>query len=258
MQNTHSLKIASWNVNSLTVRGPQVLEWFAQQAIDVLALQETKVPDLKFPHQWFTDAGLHVVYSGQKTYNGVAFVSRVPLIDLYIEASDVPERRIIAATVGDIRIINLYVPNGSHPNSDKFLYKLTWLEQVTEFIEAELKRYPKLVVVGDFNIAPADLDVHDPQAWVDSVLCTPAERAALARIQALGLVDIFRFMHPQAQVFSWWDYRAASFRRNLGLRIDLILVSEALTAICHSAGIDSEPRKSERPSDHAPVWVCLK
>lgn len=256
MQNT-SLKIASWNVNSLSVRGPQVLAWFSEQAVDVLALQETKVPDHKFPHQWFTDSGLHVVYSGQKTYNGVAFVSREPLNDLYIEAFDVPERRVIAATLHGIRIINLYVPNGSHPSSDKYLYKLSWLEQVTQFIEAELKRYPKLIVVGDFNIAPADLDVHDPQAWAESVLCTPSERAALTRIQGLGLIDSFRHMHPEAQVYSWWDYRAASFRRNLGLRIDLILMSQALSSLCHSTGIDNGPRKSERPSDHAPVWICL-
>ena len=251
------LKIASWNVNSLSVRGQQVLDWFTQQAIDVLALQETKVPDHKFPQQWFDDCGLHVIYSGQKTYNGVAFVSRVPLTDVYVQALEIPERRIIAATVHGIRIINLYVPNGSHPDSDKYQYKLTWLDQVTAFIAEEMQRYPKLAVVGDFNIAPQDLDVHDPQAWLDSVLCSPLERAALARIQALGLVDSFRFMHPDTQLFSWWDYRAASFRRNLGLRIDLILVSQALQSLCHSTGIDTEPRKSERPSDHAPVWICF-
>lgn len=252
------LKIASWNVNSLSVRGPQILDWFAQQTIDILALQETKVPDHKFPHQWFTDSGLHVVYSGQKAYNGVAFVSRNPLTDIFVEALEVPERRVIAATFQDIRIINLYVPNGNHPSSDKYHYKLSWLEQTTALIAEELKKHPKLVVMGDFNIAPQDLDVHDPQAWLDSVLCTPLERAALTRIQDLGMIDSFRFMHPKTQNFSWWDYRAASFRRNMGLRIDLILISQVLQSSCHSTGIDHEPRKSERPSDHAPVWVCLQ
>lgn len=252
-----TLTIASWNVNSLSIRGPQVLQWFADKAIDVLALQETKVPNEKFPQQWFAELGLHVAYSGQKTYNGVALISREPLVDVFIEDSNIAERRIIAATAQDVRIINLYVPNGSHPTSDKYVYKLAWLERVTQFIADELKRYPKLVVVGDFNIAPQDLDVHDPQEWVDCVLCTPAERAALARIQELGLQDSFRALHPEVVTYSWWDYRAASFRRNRGLRIDLILLSAALQSQCQRAEIDSEPRRSERPSDHAPVWISL-
>lgn len=250
--------LASWNVNSLSVRGPQVLDWFADKAIDVLALQETKVTDEKFPLQWFQDLGLHVAYSGQKTYNGVAIMSRHPLSDIYIESSDVAERRIIAATIQGIRLINLYVPNGSHLTSDKYQYKLTWLEHVTAFIAAELERYPLLAVVGDFNIAPADLDVHAPEEWLDSVLCSPAEREALVRIQNLGLVDSFRHIYPDLAVYSWWDYRAASFRRNRGLRIDLILLSQALQLLCHDVNIDSMPRKSERPSDHAPVWASLQ
>ncbi|MEI6095837.1 MAG: exodeoxyribonuclease III [Gammaproteobacteria bacterium] len=252
------LTIASWNVNSLTIRGPQVLDWFADKAIDVLALQETKVPDEKFPHQWFADLGLHVASSGQKTYNGVALIAREPLLDVFIETSDIAERRIIAATVRDVRIINLYVPNGSEPTSDKYVYKLAWLERVTQFIAAELKRYPKLVVVGDFNIAPQDLDVHDPLEWVDCILCTPAERAALTKIQDLGLQDSFRTLHPETQTYSWWDYRAACFRRNRGLRIDLVLLSHALQPHCQIAEIDKEPRQAERPSDHAPVWVSLE
>ena len=251
------IKIASWNVNSLAIRGPQVLQWFADQAVTVLALQETKVTDEKFPHQWFRDLGLHVVYSGQKTYNGVALIAKDPLQDLFIESAEIAERRIIAATVQGIRIINLYVPNGSHLTSDKYLYKLKWLETVTNFIADELKRYPNLVVVGDFNIAPQDLDVYDPQEWLDSVLCTPAEREAFSKIKELGLQDSFRLMHPNLSAYSWWDYRAASFRRNRGLRIDLILLSQALQASCITAEIDKEPRRAERPSDHAPVWVTL-
>ena len=252
-----NITIASWNVNSLPVRGPQALQWFEDHSIDVLALQETKVSDEKFPHQWFHDLGLHAAFSGQKTYNGVAIISRTPLSDIYIEDDSVESRRIIAATVQGVRIINLYVPNGSHPTAEKFVYKMAWLEQVTAFIAAELKRYPNLVVVGDFNIAPDDLDVHDPQEWVDSIHCTPAERGALARIQDLGLIDSFRMKNPDLQAYSWWDYRAASFRRNRGLRIDLILISQALQTHCHRAEIDKEPRKAERPSDHTPVWIAL-
>lgn len=253
----NEFKIASWNVNSLAIRGPQALAWFAENHIDVLALQETKVHNDKFPHQWFSELGYHVVYSGQKTYNGVALVSRIPLADIYIESEDVLERRMIAATLGDIRMINLYVPNGSQPGSEKFIYKLSWLEKVTQFIAQELQRYPKLVVLGDFNIAPQDIDVHDPIEWLNCIHCTPEERAALANIQALGLHDSFRVLHPEVQSYSWWDYRAASFRRNRGLRIDLILISHALLNECHNAEIDAEPRKGERPSDHAPIWISL-
>ncbi len=255
---TQTLKLASWNVNSLTVRAPQVLQWFTENEIDVLAVQETKVTDDKFPQQAFRDLGLHIAFSGQKTYNGVALISRHPLTDIFIEADNVLERRIIAATVQGIRIINLYVPNGSDLTSDKYIYKLSWLEQVTHFITNELKRYPHLAVVGDFNIAPQDLDVHDPQEWVDCVLCSPAERAALTRIQNLGLQDSFRVIYPDLATYSWWDYRAASFRRNRGMRIDLILLSNAIQAHCQDAGIDKTPRKSERPSDHAPVWSTLR
>ena len=256
---THSnLKIASWNINSITVRSPQVLQWFTDNAIDVLALQETKIVDAQFPQQTFTDLGLHVAFSGQKTYNGVALISRYPMTDIFIEPGHVPERRMIAATIRGVRIINLYTPNGSHLTSDKYTYKLSWLEKVSQFIANELKRYPYLAVVGDFNIAPEDIDVHDPQEWMDCVLCSPAERAALKTIQDLGLCDSFRFLYPTLTAYSWWDYRAASFRRNRGLRIDLILLSKALQAHCQTAGIDKNPRQSERPSDHAPVWAMLE
>ncbi len=250
--------LASWNVNSLPVRAPQMLAWLEQRSMDVLAVQETKVTDDKFPHQLFTDLGYHIAYSGQKTYNGVAFISRLPLTDIWIEPADIAERRIIAATIQGIRVINLYVPNGSEPSSEKYLYKLSWLDRVTALIESELQQYPKLAVVGDFNIAPQDIDVHDPKEWTDCVLCSPQERAALTRIQALGLRDSFREMNQGLQEYSWWDYRAASFRRNRGLRIDLILLSQALHAGCLETGIDPTPRQSERPSDHAPVWATLR
>lgn len=252
------LKIASWNVNSVSVRGPQLLDWMLAHHIDIMAIQETKVTDDKFPAHMFTEHGFHLTFSGQKTYNGVALISRLPLADVYIESSDIAERRIIAATIQDIRIINLYVPNGSDVSSDKYLYKLRWLEEVTVFLREQHQRFPKLVVMGDFNIAPQDIDVHDPEAWRDAVLVSSLERAALAEIQQIGLHDSFRSRHPHRQDYSWWDYRAASFRRNLGLRIDLILISDALLPDCGTAEIDANPRKHERPSDHAPVWIGLK
>lgn len=251
------LKIASWNVNSLNVRGEQALNWIRHNNIDVLAVQETKVPNEKFPLNIYQDNGLYCAYDGQKSYNGVAFISRLPLQDIYIEPIDIAERRIIAATVHNIRIINLYVPNGSDLTSPKYCYKLAWLERVKIFLSEQLKHFSKLVVLGDFNIAPQDIDVHDPNKWKESVLVSDDERALLKDIQALGLVDSFRHTHPQRTLYSWWDYRAASFRRNHGLRIDLILLSRALMDDCIEAEIDIDVRKHEHPSDHAPVWIKL-
>lgn len=253
-----SIMLASWNVNSLTVRSPQVLDWLDKHPIDILGLQETKVPNEKFPEQLFKDLGLHVAYTGQKSYNGVALISRHPISDIYIEDLEIAERRIIAATIQGIRVINLYVPNGSDLASPKYAYKLSWLERVKTWLQTELIRYPKLAVMGDFNITPTDLDVHNPAEWVDCVLCSPAERQALTAIQALGLHDSYRHLNPTIQTFSWWDYRMANFRRNRGLRIDLILLSDLLIHSCKEAAIDSEPRKAERPSDHAPIWVRLQ
>lgn len=252
-------KLASWNVNSLKVRLDQVLTFMDESKIDVLGLQETKVIDEQFPIQAFTERGYFVVFSGQKTYNGVAIVSRKPLTDVVMGVPDFedPQRRIIAATIGDLRLINLYVPNGAQPATDKYYYKLNWLSQVTAWIKEELKRYPNLAVVGDFNIAPTDLDVHDPQSWVGGVLVSPSEREAFSALLELGLKDSFRARFPEKQVFSWWDYRAAGFRRNHGCRIDHILMSDTLNASCIDVGIEIEPRCSERPSDHAPVWGLL-
>lgn len=253
------LKLASWNVNSLKIRLEQVLEWLDSTGVDVLALQETKLLDENFPATAFTDKGYFVIFSGQKTYNGVAVISRYPLSDIVTDVPgfEDPQRRILAVTVAGIRLINLYVPNGSELTSDKYQYKLNWLQQVTAFIQQQMSVFPNLAVVGDFNIAPEDRDVHDPVEWIGSVLVSPAEREAFTQLLYLGLHDSFRSFIQDEQVFSWWDYRAAAFRRNRGLRIDHVLLSTPLNALCKQSVIDKEPRKAERPSDHAPVWVEL-
>ncbi|MFI4918545.1 MAG: exodeoxyribonuclease III [Legionellales bacterium] len=253
------LKLASWNVNSLKVRLEQVLEWLESSQVDVLALQETKLTDENFPLTAFTDQGYHVVYSGQKTYNGVAVISRHPITEVVTDIPDLndPQRRILAVTVAGMRLINLYVPNGADPTSDKYLYKLDWLQKVLAFIQQQLGLHSKVAVVGDFNIAPEDRDVHDPSEWVGCILVSPAERKAFADLLQLGLHDSFRNFPQEENDFSWWDYRAAGFRRNRGLRIDHVLLSKALNAVCQQSKIDKEPRKAERPSDHAPVWVEL-
>lgn len=253
------LKLASWNVNSLKVRLDQVLAWLESSQVDILGLQEIKMTDDQFPIEAFVERGYHVVFAGQKTYNGVAIISRQPIQDIVTDVADFadPQRRIMAATIGDIRFINLYVPNGAAVGSDKYDYKLTWLPHVTAFIKQELIKHPRLAVVGDFNIAPEDCDVHDPKEWEGCVLVSPLERQAFKNLLALGLHDSFRKFPQEDQLFSWWDYRAAGFRRNRGLRIDHILLSDALHKDCLVSAIDKEPRKAERPSDHAPVWVEL-
>lgn len=252
-------KLASWNVNSLKVRLEQVLDWLDSSQTDVLALQETKLVDENFPEEVFREKGYHLVYSGQKTYNGVAVISKQPITDVVtdIPGLDDPQRRILAVTVAGIRLVNLYVPNGSELNSDKYPYKLNWLQKVTEYLEQQIILYPKMAVVGDFNIAPEDRDVHDPAEWDGAVLVSPPERAAFASLLALGLHDSYRNFEQKEKAFSWWDYRAAGFRRNRGLRIDHVLLSDSLNVLCKRSDIDIEPRKKERPSDHAPVWVEL-
>ncbi len=249
------MKIATWNVNSLRVRLPQVLDWLEREQPDLLAVQETKTADADFPAPAFAEAGYHAVFSGQKTYNGVAIISKGAAEDALTDPANLedPQRRILAATCGDIRVINLYVPNGSEVGSDKYAYKLDWLDKIRSFIAAELGRHPRLVALGDFNIAPEDRDVHDPEAWREKILCSTPERQAFQDLLNLGLNDAFRLFEQEEASFSWWDYRAAGFRRNLGLRIDHILVSPALREACRSCRIDKSPRKLERPSDHAPV-----
>jgi exodeoxyribonuclease-3 len=249
------MKIASWNVNSLNVRLPHVQRWLEENQPDVLGLQETKLTDDRFPADALMELGYHSAFSGQKTYNGVAVLAKQPIDDWQadIDGLDDPQRRILAATVGDVRVINLYVVNGKEVGSDKYAYKLHWLEKVTEFITEEVKKHDKLVVMGDFNIAPTDEDIHDPEAWHEKILCSTPEREALQRLLDLGLSDTFRLFDQPERSFSWWDYRAAGFRRDLGLRIDLVLASETLRQQCQRAWIDKEARGWERPSDHAPV-----
>jgi exodeoxyribonuclease-3 len=253
------MRIASWNVNSLKVRLPQVEQWCRDARPDVLALQETKLEDDKFPREAIEALGYHVAYAGQKTYNGVAILARAPLEDVVagVPGFDDPHKRVLAATADGVRIVDLYVVNGQSVGSEKYAWKLKWLEAVTEYLRAELRRHAKLVVLGDFNIAPDDRDVHDPDAWRDQVLCSEPERAALRGILDLGFADSFRAFVEDAGHFSWWDYRQAAFRRNLGLRIDLILASDALRDHLSAASIDRTPRTWERPSDHTPVLLEL-
>ena len=255
------MKIASWNVNSLNVRLPHLQQWLADFAPDVVGLQETKLEDHRFPDDALAAAGYRSVFHGQKTYNGVALLARERALDevqIAIPGFEDPQARAIAATVGDVRIINLYVVNGQDIGTDKYAYKLRWLEAVRGWVADELTRHPKLVVMGDFNIAPDDRDVHDPAVWNnDHILTSTAERGALRDLLDLGLHDGFRLHNDEGGVFSWWDYRQAAFRRNLGLRIDLTLVSDALKGATRDAGIDRTPRTWERASDHAPAFVQL-
>ncbi|HMN34347.1 MAG TPA: exodeoxyribonuclease III [Chiayiivirga sp.] len=255
------MKIASWNVNSLNVRLPHLLDWLGRAQPDVVGLQETKLEDARFPADALAQAGYRSVFHGQKTYNGVAILARERVISdvqAGISGFEDDQARVLAATVDGVRVIDLYVVNGQSVGSEKYDYKLRWLAAAHDWIAAERARHPELVVLGDFNIAPEDRDVHDPAVWGDdSILTSTAERAALRRLFGLGLHDSFRLFEAEGGHFSWWDYRAAGFRRNLGLRIDLILASEALRPRLTAAGIDREPRTWDRPSDHAPVWLAM-
>jgi exodeoxyribonuclease-3 len=253
------MRIASWNVNSLKVRLPHLEQWCRDAQPDVLALQETKVGDDKFPREAIKALGYEVVFSGEKSYNGVAILAREPLLEAVAglpEFGD-PQCRVLAATIAGVRIVNLYVVNGQSVGSDKYAWKLEWLRAVTGYLRGELQRHASVVVVGDFNIAPEDRDVHDPEAWRGSVLCSEPEREALRAILDLGFIDSFRTFFGDTGHFSWWDYRQGAFRRNLGLRIDLILASESLRARLRTASIDRIPRTWERPSDHVPVMLDL-
>lgn len=249
------MKLASWNVNSLRVRLPHVLDWLKSEQPDILGLQEIKLTNDNFPEEEIRELGYEVTWSGQKTYNGVALISKLPATDIMtdIPGLDDPQRRVLAATIGDVRFIDLYVPNGSEVGSEKYDYKLNWLEKLHDWLAEEIKQHDKLCVVGDFNIAPDDRDVHDPEEWVDKILCSKPERNAYEGLLDLGLTDSYRAFEQKPEEFSWWDYRAAGFRRNRGLRIDLVLLSDALQKDCKRSWIDKEPRKLERPSDHAPV-----
>lgn len=254
------MKIASWNVNSLKVRMGHLVQWVQVANPDVLALQEIKMEDAAFPHEAMQELGYaYRAVAGQRTYNGVALLARYPIEDVVdgIPGYADPQRRVIAGTIQGIRVVNLYVVNGQAVGTDKYAYKLEWMERVRTWLDLERARYPHRVVVGDFNVAPDDRDVCDPLAWKGQVLCSEPEREALRRFGALGLVDSFRAFEERSGHYSWWDYRQAAFRRNLGLRIDLVLVSDSLRPQLVGAGIDPVPRTWERPSDHAPVWVEL-
>ncbi len=249
------MKIATWNVNSLRVRLGHVLDWLAASGPDVLALQETKLIDEDFPSAALHEAGYHAVFAGQKTYNGVAILARQPIegVAVGLPDWDDPQRRLLAASCEGVRIVNIYVPNGAAVDSDKYVYKLDWLARLRAYLEAELQAHQALVVVGDFNIAPQDRDVHDPAAWAGKVLCSEPERAAFRALEALGLRDAYRCLNDEAGQFSWWDYRLNAFKRGMGLRIDHILCSQVLCERLASCIIDVGPRALERPSDHAPV-----
>ncbi|MEV4778239.1 exodeoxyribonuclease III [Burkholderia sp. LMU1-1-1.1] len=253
------MKLATWNVNSLNVRLPHVMNWLAENPTDVLCLQETKLTDDKFPASIIEAAGYHVVYSGQKTYNGVAIISKLPITDVVKNNPlfDDPQQRILAATIDGVRVVCAYVPNGQSVGSEKYEYKLGWLAAFHDWIKQEAALHPQLAVVGDYNIAPEDRDVHDPAAWEGLVHVSEKERAALTRLLDIGLTDSYRLFDQPEKSFSWWDYRGLGFRLNKGLRIDHILLSPALVARCSACVIDRAPRKLEQPSDHAPVIATL-
>ena len=254
------MKLAAWNVNSLNVRLPHVLEWLRTHQPDALCLQELKQEDAKFPLAAFDEIGYHAVFDGQKTYNGVAILSRSrpeEVLKAMPGCEDI-QKRVIAATIEGLRVVCVYVPNGQSLDSDKYQYKLKWLDALAGYMQAQIAAYGDVALLGDYNIAPEDRDVHDPKAWEGQVLCSEPERAALRRLVDLGLVDSFRLFPQPEKSYSWWDYRMNGFKRNLGLRIDHILLTSAVAARCESATIDIEPRKWERPSDHAPVWAQLR
>jgi len=254
------MKIASWNVNSLRVRLPAVLRWLEDHEPDVLGLQETKMTDDVFPAAEIEAAGYQVAFAGQKTYNGVALISKKPASDLVTDLPglDDPQRRVMGATIDGIRILNLYIPNGQALDSDKFVYKMAWLDALRAYCETQLAEHEQFLMMGDFNIAPEDRDCHDPAKWAGGTHVSSQEREQLAKLQALGLTDLFREFEQEDETFSWWDYRGGDFWKNRGLRIDLILATEALKSRCTACTVDKRPRMRKQPSDHAPVFADFK
>lgn len=255
------MRLATWNVNSLKVRLPHLVDWLARAQPDVACLQETKIEDANFPLAELRAAGYEAAYCGQKAYNGVAIIARSAPAEVHHGIPDFADdpKRVIAATVGGLRVVCLYAPNGQSVGSDKYQYKLRWYDALTGWLSRELARRPRLAVVGDLNVAPEDRDVHDPKRWAGQIHVSEAERAALRRvIDEVGLVDAFRLFPQPAGEFSWWDYRLAAFQRNWGLRIDHILLSRELARHCRACVIDKSPRRLERPSDHAPVIADLQ
>jgi len=253
------MKLATWNINSLSVRLPQVLDWLAANPVDVLALQELKLTDEKFPADAFQSIGYPGQWFGQKTYNGVALLSRSAPVEVVagIPGFDDEQKRVLSATYGDTRVICVYIPNGESVESEKYQYKLRWLAALTEWLRTELTKHPRLALLGDYNIAPEDCDVWDAKEWAGKVLFSEREHAAFKGLIGLGLTDSFRLFDQPERSFTWWDYRMNAFRRKLGLRIDHILLSAPLAQACKACAVDIEPRKLERPSDHAPVYADI-
>ncbi|AMC35172.1 exodeoxyribonuclease III [Janthinobacterium sp. B9-8] len=254
------MQIVTWNVNSLKVRLPQVLEWLAANPeVTALCLQETKMEDVNFPQAVIEAAGFHVVFAGQKTYNGVAIIAREAISDVVVNIPGFVDHqvRLIAATVKGVRLVCAYIPNGQSLDSDKYPYKLSWLLAMTAWLKTEMAVHSKLALLGDYNIAPHDIDVHDPAKWVGQVLVSEPERDAFQALLDLGLTDSYRLFDQPEKSFSWWDYRGFGFRKNAGMRIDHILLSKELVPLCSACVIDREPRKNERPSDHTPVIASL-
>ena len=253
------MKIATWNVNSLNVRLPHVISWLTENQPDVLCLQETKQVNEKFEHDAFSAIGYHSYHNGQKTYNGVAIISKKELnnINFNLPNFEDPQRRIISGILTNnnesIYIVSAYIPNGQAIDSDKFIYKMNWLNKFSEWVEKLTKKYDEIILTGDFNIAPEDSDCHDPDAWIGQNLVSPSERRAFKNILKIGFHDSYRKINPDLKEYSWWDYRMAGFRRNLGMRIDHILVSTKMVPNITHSYIDKKPRKLERPSDHTPV-----
>jgi exodeoxyribonuclease-3 len=248
-------KIATWNVNSLRVRLPHVLQWLAEVQPDVLALQETKVIDEDFPFAEINQAGYECVFSGQRTYNGMAILSKKKCLDAvtsFPEYNDV-QRRVLAVTIDDVRILNLYIPNGESVASEKYTYKLNWLDHLQRFVQNEIKNHAKVIILGDFNIAPHDRDVHDPKLWEGKVLVSEPERALFNQMLGHGFADCFRLHEQPEKSYSWWDYRLNAFKRNMGMRIDHILATDIFAKSCARCYIDKTPRAWDRPSDHTPV-----
>lgn len=253
------MQIATWNVNSLKVRLPQVIEWLQQTKCDVLTLQELKLDNDNFPAMAFAEIGYNYVFNGQKTYNGVAIVAKQVITDVVydIPSFDDVQKRVISATIGGIRVICVYVVNGESLESDKYQYKLGWLQHLENYVKDSLTKHQDIALLGDFNIAPQDIDMYDPIAWKDQVLCSLPERSAWNRLINLGLHDSFRIFNQEERQYTWWDYRNFAFRRKMGLRIDHILVSESLKSRAKSCEIDINPRKNERPSDHTPLVLTI-
>ena len=254
------MRLATWNVNSLKVRLPQLLGWLERQRPDVMCLQETKLEDGNFPAAQVEAAGYRPIYCGQKTYNGVAILTRAEAGEQVrcIPGFDDEQKRVLAVTVGGVRVVCVYCPNGESLSSPKYAYKLGWFDALRAWLSQEIARHPRLAVLGDFNVAPEDRDVHDPRLWEGKVLFSGLERAAFQRLLDLGLRDSFRLFEQPDRSFSWWDYRMNAFRRNLGLRIDHVLLSQPLAERAASSVIDREPRGAERPSDHAPVLTEVR